>query len=112
VEQEKLVGMRTEQVQQHLHPASLAREILAVNLIRLRAQRGWSQEALAFETGLHRTFVAHVERRARNISLDNVERLANAFGLETFELLTPMKRRSSAAAEAKDGVQNSFAGSQ
>lgn len=106
MKQEKLVGMRSEQVQQHLHPASLAREILAVNLIRLRAQRGWSQEALAFETGLHRTFVAHVERRVRNISLDNVERLANAFGLETFELLTPMKRRSSAAPEAKETLQN------
>jgi len=70
-----------------------ARDILAVNLIRLRAQRLWSQEALAFEAGLHRTFVAHVERRARNISLDNVERLALALGVETFELLTPAHRR-------------------
>lgn len=69
-----------------------AREVLAVNLIRLRGQRQWSQEALAFESGLHRTFVAHVERRVRNISLDNVERLARAFGLEAFELLTPMLR--------------------
>ena len=66
-----------------------AREVLAVNLIRLRGQRHWSQEALAFESGLHRTFVAHVERRVRNISLDNVERLAKAFGIETHELLTP-----------------------
>lgn len=67
----------------------IAREVLAVNLIRLRTQRQWSQEALAFEAGLHRTFVAHVERRVRNISLDNVERLAHAFGLEAHELLTP-----------------------
>ena len=49
---------------------------------------------MAFEAGLHRTFVAHVERRVRNISLDNVERLAHAFGLETHELLTPFNRRS------------------
>jgi transcriptional regulator with XRE-family HTH domain len=70
-------------------PPAVAREVLAVNLIRLRGQRQWSQEALAFEAGLHRTFVAHVERRVRNISLDNVERLAHAFGLETHELLTP-----------------------
>lgn len=69
-----------------------AREVLAVNMIRLRAQRQWSQEALAFESGLHRTFIAHVERRVRNISLDNVERLARTFGMEAFELLTPMKR--------------------
>lgn len=66
---------------------------MAVNLIRLRAQRQWSQEALAFECGLHRTFVAHVERQVRNISLDNVERLARAFGLEAFELLTPTRVR-------------------
>ena len=76
------------------HFSAGAREVLAVNLIRLRAQRQWSQEALAFESGLHRTFVAHVERRVRNISLDNVERLARAFGLEAFELLTPMRRQT------------------
>ena len=75
------------------HFSTAAREVLAVNLIRLRAQRHWSQEALAFESGLHRTFVAHVERRKRNISLDNVERLARAFGLEVFELLTPMHQK-------------------
>jgi transcriptional regulator with XRE-family HTH domain len=66
-----------------------ARAVLAANLIRLRAEKGWSQEALAFECGLHRTFVAHVERQARNISLDNLERLALALGVQTFSLLMP-----------------------
>ncbi|HEY1397019.1 helix-turn-helix transcriptional regulator [Roseateles sp.] len=66
-----------------------ARQALAINLIRLRRERGWSQEALALEVGLHRTFVAHVERQVRNVSLDNVERLARVFGLQAFELLTP-----------------------
>jgi transcriptional regulator with XRE-family HTH domain len=70
----------------------LARELLALNLIRLRRQRGWSQELLAFEAGLHRTFVAHVETKRRNISLDNVERLAAALGVEVFELLVPTAR--------------------
>ncbi|MDX9945457.1 helix-turn-helix domain-containing protein [Thauera sp.] len=69
-----------------------ARELLALNLIRLRRQRGWSQELLAFEAGLHRTFVAHVETKRRNISLDNVERLAAALGVEVFELLVPTAR--------------------
>jgi len=62
---------------------------LALNLIRLRGKRGWSQEALAFESGFHRTFIGHVERQARNISLDNIERLAHVFGLESYQLLTP-----------------------
>ncbi|MBQ0942621.1 helix-turn-helix transcriptional regulator [Ideonella sp. 4Y16] len=66
-----------------------AREALAANIVALRHERGWSQEALAFECGLHRTFVAHVERLSRNISLDNVERLALALGVEPFELLKP-----------------------
>jgi transcriptional regulator with XRE-family HTH domain len=83
----------TPEADESCKPAITAREVLAVNLIRLRGQRQWSQEALAFEAGLHRTFVAHVERRVRNISLDNVERLAHALGLETYELLTPMWKR-------------------
>lgn len=66
-----------------------ARTILAENLRRLRSERHWSQEELAFEAGLHRTFIAHVERQARNISLDNLEKLARAFGIATFELLRP-----------------------
>lgn len=70
-------------------PAPTAREVLAANLIRLRKQRQWSQEALALEVGLHRTFIAHVERQSRNISIDNVERLAEVFGLQAYELLKP-----------------------
>lgn len=66
-----------------------AREVLAINLIKRRAGKGWSQETLAAEAGLHRTFVAHVERQARNISLDNIERLAKALGVNTHELLLP-----------------------
>lgn len=61
-------------------------------MIRLRAKRGWSQEALAFEAELHRTFIAHVERQVRNISLDNVERIAKAFQVPIAELLTPEPR--------------------
>lgn len=60
------------------HEPLAARVLLARNLRALRAEREWSQEELAFEAGLHRTFVAHVEREARNISLDNIEKLARA----------------------------------
>ena len=67
--------------------AGKARQVLASNLKRLRAVRGWSQEQLALESGLHRTFVAHVERGMRNISIDNVERLAEALAVDTADLL-------------------------
>lgn len=63
------------------------RHALAANVRRLRSARGWSQEVLAFESGLHRTFVAHVERAARNISLDNIARLAIALEVTASALL-------------------------
>ncbi len=66
-----------------------ARELLAMNIVRLRREKGWSQEDLALEAGLHRTFVAHVERQVRNISLDNIERLANALQVSVHILLLP-----------------------
>jgi transcriptional regulator with XRE-family HTH domain len=66
-----------------------ARAVLSANLVRFRRERGWSQEKLAFESGLDRSFIAHVERQARNISLDNIERLARTLGVPVHVLLTP-----------------------
>lgn len=68
-----------------------ARELLAANIVKLCGELGYSQEEIAYEAGLHRTFVAHVERRARNISLDNVERLAKALNVQVHELLIAAK---------------------
>ncbi|WP_082549106.1 helix-turn-helix domain-containing protein [Rhizobacter sp. Root404] len=72
------------------YKAESARALLAVNVLRMRNNKGWSQEALAFEAGLHRTFIAHVERQARNISIDNVERIATALGVPIADLLSPL----------------------
>jgi transcriptional regulator with XRE-family HTH domain len=63
------------------------RQVLATNLRLLRNERGWSQEDLAAEAGLHRTFVGAVERAERNNSLDNIEKLALAIGVEPWSLL-------------------------
>ena len=64
------------------------RQVVARNLRRLRRTRGWSQEGLAAESGLHRTYVSSVERGERNISIDNVERLAAALRVQAWRLLT------------------------
>ncbi|MBA3243358.1 MAG: helix-turn-helix transcriptional regulator [Acidobacteria bacterium] len=43
-----------------------------------RHEMGIAQEALAERAGLHRTYVADIERGARNVSLENIEKLATA----------------------------------
>jgi transcriptional regulator with XRE-family HTH domain len=63
------------------------RDVLAKNLRRLRAARGWSQEALAHESGLNRTYLSSVERAERNVSIDNIARIAKAFEVEPWKLL-------------------------
>lgn len=68
-------------------PPLPARRLLADNMRRLRAARGWTQEDLAFECELDRSFLGHVERGARNISLDNLEKIARALGVPIAELL-------------------------
>lgn len=64
-----------------------ARTTFASNLRRERVARNLSQEALADLAGLHRTYVGSVERGERNISIDNMERLAQALGLDLPRLL-------------------------
>ncbi len=63
---------------------------MALNMKRLRAVHGWSQDGLALEAGLDRTFIAHVERLRRNISLDNIEKIADALDVPIHELLVPL----------------------
>ena len=69
-----------------------ARQLLAHNLRSLRKKDSLSQETLADKAGLHRTFVGAVERCERNISLDNIERLARALRVKVAELLADTAR--------------------
>ncbi len=64
-----------------------ARKRLAHQIRMLRFKRGWSQETLAEVAGLHRTYISGIERTERNVGLDNVEKIAAAFGLPISELL-------------------------
>ncbi|PKM46247.1 MAG: XRE family transcriptional regulator [Gammaproteobacteria bacterium HGW-Gammaproteobacteria-1] len=65
----------------------MARRLLAQNVRILRLTRGWSQEALAEAAELDRSYVGDIERARRNVSLDSVERLAQAFGLTLMDLI-------------------------
>jgi transcriptional regulator with XRE-family HTH domain len=63
------------------------RKCFAANLKAARIARGLSQERLAHEADLHRTYIGSVEHGERNISIDNIERLARALGVDPIELL-------------------------
>ncbi|RQU47895.1 XRE family transcriptional regulator [Burkholderia cenocepacia] len=69
--------------------APYLRRRLAEHVRRLRLEREISQEALADQCGFHRTYVSQVERGATNITLDNVQKLATALGVDPIDLLVP-----------------------
>lgn len=51
-----------------------------------REELAWTQEDLAAQAGIHRTYLSDIERGSRNVSLLNIERLAAALGLTIAEL--------------------------
>jgi transcriptional regulator with XRE-family HTH domain len=64
-----------------------AKKNLATNMKRLRKDRGWSQEALADECGLDRTYVSGLERQVKNPTIAVVQRVAEALGTTMGALL-------------------------
>lgn len=62
-------------------------ELFGQRLIQLRKMRAWSQERLALESGLARSYVGGVERGQRNIALLNIYRLAEALRVPPSALL-------------------------
>lgn len=63
-------------------------QTFADNVRVLRAEKGWSQERLAEEAGMHRTFISLIERRGRNITLGVVETIASALGVDVPTILS------------------------
>lgn len=63
--------------------------IFAENLKKYRKVNNISQEKLAELSGLHRTYISAVERERRNISIENIQRIANALNIEAFLLFMP-----------------------
>lgn len=62
--------------------------IFAVNVKNYRLEKGLSQEKLAEFSGLHRTYISAIEREQRNISIENIENIANALNLDPSLLLS------------------------
>lgn len=63
------------------------RKVLSENMRKIRSDLGLSQESLADTCGLHRTYISDVERGERNVSIDNIEKIAQALKVSVSDLL-------------------------
>jgi len=61
-------------------------KVFGTNLRKYRTEMGVSQEKFADLCGLHRTYISDIERFQRSISLENVQRIADALKIETYKL--------------------------
>ena len=61
-------------------------KVFGLNVRRYRQALGISQEAFAEKSGLHRTYISAIECYRRSISLENIQRIADALEVETYKL--------------------------
>jgi transcriptional regulator with XRE-family HTH domain len=67
-----------------------ARKIVANNLKALRDVKGVAQEELAVRAGIDRSYISDLENGKYGLSIDKLENLAEALGVEPWEMLHPM----------------------
>lgn len=60
---------------------------LGNNVRRVRESKGWSQDKLSEESGLHRTYISGIERGVRNPTIEIVQEIALALGVSPSQLL-------------------------
>jgi len=65
------------------------RELLARNVRRLRVERGLSQERLAVDAHIDRTYVSKLERAVHAVTVDVLQQIADALGVPVGHLLEP-----------------------
>lgn len=61
-------------------------KVFSHNMRKYRIERGLSQGILAERASLHRTYICAVEREKRSISLDNIQKIADALEIDTYLL--------------------------
>ena len=66
-------------------------KVFGTKVKRHRQALGISQEAFAEKCGLHRTYISAIECFRRSISLENIQRIADALGIEPYRLLQENK---------------------
>lgn len=73
------------------------RGTLAENIKLFRKKKGLSQEELAEQCGLHRTYIGSVERHERNVTLSTLEVLSETLGISVPRLLTKCENLSNSS---------------
>ena len=66
-------------------------KVFGVNVKYYRQRIGLSQEAFAEKCGMHRTYISAIECFRRSISLENIQRIADALDIETYKLFLENK---------------------
>ena len=61
-------------------------KVFGTNLKKYRTELGLSQEAFADKCGMHSTYISAIECYRRSISLENIQRIADALEIETYKL--------------------------
>lgn len=82
-------------------------KVFGGNVKKYREELGLSQEAFAEKCGLHRTYISAVERQRRSIALGNVQKIADALGVEAYRLFLEEGQRpedSSAGDRASEPI--------
>ena len=66
-------------------------KVFGTNLRKYRNELGVSQEKFAEMCGLHRTYISDIERFRRSIALENVQKIADALGVDAYKLFMEEK---------------------
>lgn len=76
------------------------RELVGKNIRRIRVANDVSQERLAFDAGVDRSYLGGIERSDENPSVDMLEKIANVLGTELIEFFRPIS-----GAESQSGLR-------
>ena len=79
------------------------RDLVGANLRRLRVERHISQERLAFDAGVDRSYVGGMERGEENPTVDVLDKLAATLAVHIRELFVPMDESTSVSAGLRRG---------
>jgi transcriptional regulator with XRE-family HTH domain len=81
----------TARKNRHIQPVSGPERAFGEALREIRKEKGVSQEALALDSGLDRTYVSLIERGAQSPTIRSVVKLANVLGVQPSEIVVRME---------------------